>query len=372
MLTSSLKLGRIAGVEIALNVSLVFMAGLLFFSLGLPNGYFGQRFPQASEVVLAFFGLLTTVLFFIAILWHELAHALMAQAYGIPVRRIVLFIFGGMAEIEREPSKAYQEFWVALVGPLSSLVFAVLSASLGLALGLDSPWGAMGVWLAQVNVILALFNLIPAFPLDGGRILRALLWAIQRDYLKATRWAASGGQVFALLFMGLGLLQVLGGAGLFSAFWTLFIAWFLWTSARGNFQVAKLQHALRNVPLRHAIPKRAILNPDWSLAYALDMMAMGGTPMRSALVMREGELMGLFRPEQVARVPRLNWGILRVAHLVLPLQRALHVDANADFFDVLRQMELEDLEYVVVQDDLGFLGVIGRLDLLRIADQHRA
>ncbi|NJL93241.1 MAG: hypothetical protein HC915_05675 [Anaerolineae bacterium] len=300
-----------------------------------------------------------------------MAHALMARFYGLPVRRIVLFIFGGVAEIEREPRKAHQEFWIAFIGPLSSVALGVLLLLGSWLLGGGLPGEALS-WLGQINLALAAFNMLPGFPLDGGRVLRAVLWFLTGNHLRSTIIAARVGQLFAGGFMLLGMVQWFLTGNLFASFWTVFVGWFLWSAASGHLQLARTEGALADITLEHAIQHRLKLNWDWSLVYALDMMSLHGVRY-SAPVMRDNELVGMFALEAVARVPRLNWGTVRVANLMRPVQGVPTVSIRSDLLETLRFMDAENADFIIVRDEQApeRVSVLDRHELLMFAERRR-
>ena len=351
-----------------MNVSLIFIAGLI--TLSLSGSYFPIRLPGRSESLYLGLGLVTALLFFSSIVWHEMAHALTARFYHIPVRRIVLHIFGGVAEIEEQPRKAHQEFWIALVGPLSSVVLGAAFLGIEALVGETSPPGTMLRWLGRINIILAIFNMIPAFPLDGGRVLRAVVWFASGNYIRATRIAVGGGRIFSVLMVVFALFDFARTGDMFNSFWLIFIAWFLWGTSRGQLHQAALQDALRDIPIQRAIPHRVEINPDWSLVYAMDVISSNGAA-RIAPVMQQGEMIGIFAIDAVLRVPRINWGITRVRALMKTISEIPSVNAGADILQTLRHMEMTGTDFVLVTNDWETLGFVGKYELMHFARDQR-
>ncbi|MFP4323235.1 MAG: site-2 protease family protein [Anaerolineales bacterium] len=371
MLDSTFRLGKVLGIEVGINISLIFVAVLLLLTFGgSDNAYFPSRFPDLAAPIIWTLSIVMALGFFGSILWHEFAHSLMALYYGIPVARIVLFIFGGIAEIEEEARNAAQEFWITLVGPLSSALLGGLCFVGAILLGWGTPVGAMFGWLGQINIALALFNMIPAFPLDGGRVLRAVLWWGTRDYLRATTIAVGGGKLFAVGFILLGLLDFLNTGDLFSSLWLGFIGWFLWHFSRGQMAFSRLQHALRGISVGHALRKHIKLDPDWSIIYALDVMSIQG-PTRVASVVYNNQTVGIFALDAALHVPRLNWGQTRVRDLMRSVVGVPSLHPDTDVLNALRRMERDDIDYMLVDDGRETLGVIGRGELLRLAEQQQ-
>src|SRR3984893_2696203 len=233
---STIRLGKLFGIEIGLHYSWFLIALLITMSLG---SQFRDSHAEWGTNVIWSLAVLTAILFFVTLLAHELSHALVARARGLTTKAITLFALGGVAQIEKEPEDAKTEFLVGIVGPLSSAVIGVVSLGIAWAVGWrmgsapDTPLRAMLVWLGYINLTLAAFNMIPGFPLDGGRILRSILWLAWRDSLRATRMAATVGKVIALLFIAFGIFRFFGGAG-FGGLWIAFIGWFLLQAATAS------------------------------------------------------------------------------------------------------------------------------------------
>lgn len=230
---SHIKLGRILGIQIGVHYSWFLIAVLITFSLIM---HFRTTQPDWTTAVVWVCAIVTALLFFAALVAHELSHALTARSRGLPVGAITLFALGGVSRIEREAEDPQTELAVGLVGPVTSLFiggacFAVARLA-GWQPGFmpDTPLPAVLIWLGFINVALAVFNMIPGFPLDGGRVLRALLWWVTGDGSRATRLAARGGQIVAYLFMAFGVVELLSGGGL-GGLWIALIGWFLLAAA---------------------------------------------------------------------------------------------------------------------------------------------
>lgn len=254
-----MPLFRIFGIEVRLDLSVVIIFALIVYSLG--SGIFKVWHPDWSSMLVWSTALTAGILFFVSLLAHELAHSVVAQHYGIPVPRITLFLFGGMAETSREPDSAKVEFLVALAGPMMSLVISIACSTLAVvniedgdllarlgageaeALATLGPMATALVWLGSINMILAIFNLIPGFPMDGGRVFRAFIWAVTGDHLMATRWASNLGRLFGWSLMALGVLSLFGGHG-FSGVWYILIGWFIANLAQLSYSQLVTERAL--------------------------------------------------------------------------------------------------------------------------------
>jgi Zn-dependent protease len=246
---SQIKLGRIFGVEIGLHYSWIVIALLIVFSLA---GHFRETNAQWGDGVVLLTAIVTGLLFFAAIIAHELAHSVVAKSHGLPVKSITLFALGGVAQIEKDASDAKTEFWIAIVGPITSFVIGFGFLLLSLAMGwapmetATTPVLAMMVWLGYINIALGVFNLIPGFPLDGGRVLRAIVWWVTKDVVRSTRIAARVGQTVALFFIVTGVFRLFGGAG-FAGLWMAIIGWFLLDAAGASYAQVEVSERLRGV-----------------------------------------------------------------------------------------------------------------------------
>src|SRR5208282_5392946 len=222
---AQIKLGSVFGIKIGLHYSWFLIALLIVFSL---SSQFHASNPEWGDGVILTLAITTALLFFVSLLLHELAHSLVATANKLPVKEITLFALGGVSQIEKNPLSAKVEFWMAFVGPLTSAVIGGLCLLLVRAIGdpSSSPGMAMLLWLGYINLTLACFNLIPGYPLDGGRVLRALIWWKTGDADRSTQSAARAGQVVAYMFIAFGIFRFFGGAGI-GGLWITFIGWFL-------------------------------------------------------------------------------------------------------------------------------------------------
>jgi Zn-dependent protease len=244
-LRSQIKLGRIFGIEIGLHYSWFLIALLIVFSL---SSQFHTSNPQWGDGLILSLAVATAILFFVSLLVHELAHSIVASSNGLPVKEITLFALGGVSQIEKNPTSATLEFWMAFVGSLTSAAIGGICLLMARALGgaSSNPWMAMLLWLGYINLTLAAFNLIPGYPLDGGRVLRAIIWWKTGDADRSTRAAAKTGQAVALAFIAFGIFQFFGGAGV-GGLWIAFIGWFLLQAARETYVQVGLAHALEGV-----------------------------------------------------------------------------------------------------------------------------
>jgi Zn-dependent protease/CBS domain-containing protein len=269
-----MSIGRLFGVNIVVDVSWLFIFAIVSWALGSSSGPFHAIAVTAG--VRAALAILTALLFFASVLLHELAHSLVARSQGIPVKEIRLFIFGGASKLTEEPKAPLQAAWLAFAGPLMSLVLALLCALAATQIGMTAPAGVVLAYLATANLIVGVFNLLPAFPMDGGRVLQAMLWALTRDRMRATRIAGRVGVIFAWATIAYGITDVLV-QGLGGGLWFTFIGWFLLLSAQGEERQARLQVALRgHSAMQLAVPAAATLSADTHADAALKLMLSKG------------------------------------------------------------------------------------------------
>ena len=364
----SLKLGRIAGIPIGLHYSWLLIATLITLSL---SAHFSSTDPAWSGALVWSSAVITAALFFVTLLAHELSHAVVARRRGLPVRSITLFALGGVAQIDREPSSAGAEFAMAIAGPVMSLVIGVGCLAAAFAAGWDvnggpssAPAAILG-WLGSINVVLAVFNLIPGYPLDGGRVLRAILWGAEGDMDRATRQAAAVGQVVAGLFILYGLYRFFGGAG-FGGLWLVFIGWFLLDAARASSVEVAVTSSLRGIRAGDVMT-----NDYASVSAGTDLETFAALLLRSGrrcfLVENQaGQTVGLITPHDVRQVDREKWGEVRVGDAMRPLDRIRTVTTATPVTDALRIMSRDDLNQLPVMDDGHLAGIVTRGHLIQL------
>src|SRR6266851_4520454 len=231
-MTGSFRIGSVAGIDLRIHYTWLFALVLVAWSLA--DGFFPASFPSFDPITDWLLGIVSALLLFASVLIHELSHSVMAMKRGLAVHSITLFIFGGVSAIAGEPCAAKDEFAISVVGPLTSLALSACFWGLGLALGTsDTPAAAVTLYLAFINLALGIFNLVPGFPLDGGRVLRSVLWGATHNFRRATQIATYVGQAFGFLLIGWGLLRLLSGDFL-GGMWTAFLGWFLNSAAEAT------------------------------------------------------------------------------------------------------------------------------------------
>lgn len=384
-----MTLGRLFGIEIAVDWSLLIIFLLVSFSLSA--GAFPAWHPGWSPLLCWATGLSAAVLFFVSVLLHELSHALVGRARGVGFSRITLFVFGGVAHMEGEPPNWRAEFQMAIVGPVTSLVLGVIFTSLAAlfvdlsSLNPSNPAAAMAsagplptllLWLGPINIMLGLFNLVPGFPLDGGRVLRAVAWGITGELRKATRWASNAGQAFAWILMACGLAMMLGlrvpvlGTGLVGGLWLAFIGWFLNNAAVASYRELALREALSRIPVRKLMQTRLTsVPPGMTLSELVDghMMASG---QRSFPVTSEGRLLGLVCLSDLGKRERGKWHEATVADVMTAGERLETANPDEDASTALGKLARREFDQLPVVEDGRLVGLLRRQDLLKWLSLH--
>ncbi len=370
MFGTSWRVGRIAGIEVRVDSSWVVIALLITYSMYLRASILYPELSGGGAVAL---GILATVLFFGSVLVHELAHAVVSQARGIRVQDITLFLFGGATRARVESRGPGDEFLIALVGPLTS---GILAGLFGIAAGLGDDVlsrplvGTLG-YLAWVNLLLAGFNLVPGFPLDGGRLLRSAIWKATGSIGRATRVASLSGQAVGWLLVAGGVAYLLAG-NLAGGIWFAFIGWFLVQAARSSYQELQLRDMLRGVEAEDVMAGDLLrIPPDLSLQDAVDDYFMrydhGAFP-----VDEHGRTVGLLTLRGVRRVPREQWSTRRVRDHMVPLGDQVVVAPHARMDDVLGKLQDGEAGRVLVVQDGEVVGIITPTDLTRWLRRWRA
>lgn len=365
---AQIKLFRVFGIQIGLHYSWLLIAVLVVLSL---SGQFAITNPEWGPSVIWGLSILTALLFFAAIVVHELSHAMIAKLRGLPVKSITLFALGGVAQIEREASDAKTEFWMGIVGPITSAVIGALCLTGAVALGWapnsghQSPAASMLGWLGVINVALAVFNMIPGFPLDGGRVLRAIVWWVSGNAVSATRMAARVGQGIAFIFILVGVFRFFNGAG-FGGLWLAFIGWFLLDAARSSYVQQEMAQLLRGVRVGDVMTRDCpTVNGDMNLqTFVDDYLLRSG--QRCFLVEEDGRNAGLVTPHQVKDVARENWPRVNVSEAMLPLSRLHAVKPSTPVSDALETMSREDVNQLPVVSNNHLAGIVSRGHILRL------
>ena len=365
---TNIKLGRVFGIQIGLHYSWFLIALLIVLSVA---GDFSAAHKDWSQGLIWSLSILTALLFFVSLLAHELAHSLVAEKHGLPVRSITLFALGGVSQIEKDPSDAKTEFWMAIVGPLTSIAIGV--CCLGMA-----HWGgwnpgtsgatpiiAMLVWLGYINFGLGIFNMVPGYPLDGGRVLRAIIWWQTGDADRSTRIAARIGEGVGVIFIALGIMQVFGGAG-FNGLWIAFIGWFLTQAAAESYR------AVGTVPFLTSLQVADLMSSDcptvdahMSVQHFVDE-EMLRTGKRCFLVQQNGAFVGLITPHEIKHLDRNKWPSTTLDSVMVPVARLRTVTPETSLKDALDLMGTNNLNQLPVVANGHLRGTVSRNRLLQL------
>jgi Zn-dependent protease/CBS domain-containing protein len=385
-----LRLGKIGGIEIRLDWSLILVFVLIATNLGA--GLFPRQHPDWGLPLTWTTAILAGVLFFASVLAHELAHAIVGRRHGVPIDRITLFIFGGMAEMKAEPKSPRAEFAMAIVGPLTSLVIGVAALLLGYALvrvpvsAADDPRmfartlsapATLLFWLGPVNILLAIFNLLPGFPLDGGRVLRAILWRATGDMDRATRWSSTVGRLLAFALMFVGVLMIFGrtfpllGGGVAQGLWLLFIGWFLHVAALSSYQQVALRRMFQGMPVSRLVRSGSPpIDASASLQEAADRFLESAD--RCLPVVDQDRFVGLICLSDLARVPRSMWAVRPVATAMTPMNMLATTSPSEDVAEAFGKLAGREVDQLPVVEDGQVRGFLRRGDVLRWLELQRA
>ena len=365
---AQIKLGSVFGVKIGLHYSWLIIALLISFSLA---GQFRVHNPEWGEGVIWATAIVTALLFFTAIVVHELSHAMVAKARGLPVRSITLFALGGVAEIEKEATDAKTEFWIGIIGPITSLLIGVICLAVVLAFGWTpsafpkTPLLAMLMWLGYINIMLAIFNMIPGFPLDGGRVFRAIAWWITGDANRATTIAARLGQFVAFAFIILGIFRFFNGAGI-GGLWIAFIGWFLLSASRESSAQVAIKDGLRGVAVADVMSRDYPTVDGHSNLETFVNEHMVRSGRRFFFVTLNGRAEGFITPHEVSHVERAKWPFTTVDDVMQPLDQARTVAADTPVNEALEVMARDDLNQLPVVTDGELAGLISRSHVLQL------
>ena len=379
---SGFKIGKLFGIQIRVDWSWLVIFFLATWNLGTA---FGNLHSDWSFTLRWGLALVTALLFFASVLMHELGHALVARSHDIPVRNITLHLFGGVSNIQREPASAGSEFVMAILGPLTSFVIgSIFLVIFALTSNMSTPFGApervleqvgpvstMVLWLGTVNVGLGLFNLIPGFPLDGGRILRSFFWAVTNNLKKATRWASRSGQLIAWLLIFSGIAMTFGaripllGTGLSDGLWLAFIGWFLHNAAVQSYQQLMIRDILEDVPVAELMRKTPpIVSPTSTVATLVHNYVMENDDYAFP-VMEDGQLQGLVTLDDVRAVTRDAWETTHVQEIMTPAKALITIEPEENTREALDRLSQRDVRQLPVMHEGALEGLLRRRDIVK-------
>jgi Zn-dependent protease/predicted transcriptional regulator len=367
MRRDGIQIGRIYGIPIYLHASWFVIFGLIAVSFYSEFEALQLNIPTPRLVGL---GLMTSALFFGSLVFHEMAHSVIAKHYNIPVVSITLFVFGGVSRIAREPARALEEFNIAVAGPLSSLLlaggFALVAWRADSNIILETLAGS----LAWINFSLGLFNLIPGFPLDGGHIFRAIVWGVNKDYARSTRIAARSGQVIAYGMIALGAVTALTNyfprlGGTVGGLWLAFIGWFILSAAKQSQAQVEARGALEGLRVADIMtPELPTVGREISLEdYAREMMRTG---RRTHLVVAHDQLVGLITAEALSSVPQQDWEVTSVQAVMLPKNKLHWAAPEEPALSLLDRMRTIGMQQMPVIASGNVVGIVTRDSILRV------
>jgi Zn-dependent protease/CBS domain-containing protein len=366
--TPTLQLGRIAGIRISVNWSWLIVFALIVWSLA--SAVFPSQNPGFSTGEYVALAVLAAILFFASLLLHELGHALEARREGVEIEGINLWLFGGVAQFKSAFPSAGAEFRIAIAGPLVSLVLGVFFVLLAAFAGLPNAIDGVAAWLGYTNLILLAFNLLPALPLDGGRVLRSALWQLKGDLQWAT-WVASGvGRGFGYLFIALGVFMFIV-EGAFSGAWLAFIGWFLLQAATAEARYVATQQALDGFKVRDVMTRQPVtVEADLTLGQFMDDVALSRR-YTTYPVLEQGRPIGLLAFRSVAAVPRDQWNARRVRDAMIPRDAVPLLAEDEAAIDALAELSGSEVNRGLVVEDGRLAGFLSITDLARALEVRR-
>jgi Zn-dependent protease/CBS domain-containing protein len=390
MLNRGVSIGHLFDINIRIDWSWLLIFLLVTWNLGFS---FGAMRPEWGATLQWGLAIAASLLFFASVLAHELSHSLMAKAQGLQVRNITLFLFGGVANIDREPPSPRAEFLITIVGPITSVVLGIIFLLLGglwTRVAVDpatvdpmamvaqlGPAETLLLWLGSINIILGIFNMIPGFPLDGGRILRSILWALTNNLRRATRWASWVGQLVAWLLIGTGVAMIFGvtvpifGTGFLGGIWLIFIGWFLNSAAIQSYQQVVIQDILEDVPVARLM---RIQPPTVSVNASIDTLVhehvMRTDDHAFPVLADGGRLAGLVTLEDIRTVARDGWTATTVQEIMTPVEELATVRPEDDASRALNLLGQHDVRQLPVVRNGDLEGILRRRDIVRWLQLH--
>lgn len=362
-MSGTFRIGRLFGFEINVHWSWLFIFFLVTWTFS--TGVLHEFYPEWTSARRWTVGSAISLIFFISILLHEMSHSVVARHYGISVTSITLFVFGGVSNLTREPANARQEFWIAIVGPLTSMALSLVFTVAYFALNpIEQGAGGVAANLALINVAIGVFNLVPGFPLDGGRVLRSVFWARKRNLLRATRTASTVGTTVAYLIMAIGVASFFA-VSVVAGIWFFLIGNFLRLASSESYQQVFLDEALKGVPASSVARQDYVtVPPDMTLAELAEDHVLAGHGRCFPVVVAD-ELIGLVTLDDLRHVPREDWPKTTVYRAMTPFSRLRTVSLRDDLPQVLAEMAAGDINQVPLIEGKQLLGLIHRSDVFR-------
>jgi Zn-dependent protease len=361
MKNNTVKLVHILGIPIGLDPSWFLVFALFTWILAV--NYFPADFKQWTRLQYWSIAAVTSIIFFLSVLLHELGHSIMALRYKLPVKSITLYIFGGISEITSEPTNAVSEFVIAFAGPLTSLILAGIFYILEIVFKGVAPMFAMTKYLALINASLAAFNLIPGFPLDGGRVFRAIVWGITKNLRRATEIAGLLGQGIAFLFILLGVWQLFQGNWI-NGLWIAFIGWFLENAVVGQVQQQRIHALLSGHTVDQIMSRSCVMaSPDLTLQELVDQYILD-KGLRCMVIMRGNQPAGLLTLHNIRQIPRERWGTTTASDVMTPMDKVKLTGPKVGLEKALEQMGTDGVNQMPVIENGQIEGMLSREDII--------
>jgi len=363
MFKYSIRLFRIFGIEVRLDYSWFIIFALFAF-------YFGfYYFPSVITGLLLWqyivITLITVILFFLSVIFHEMSHSLVARKRGMPIKKISLFIFGGMAHIEKEPENPTSEFIMSIAGPASSFLLAVIFGAIWQLSGDIAVIVEPAKYLTLINIILGAFNLLPGFPLDGGRILRSIIWKAKGDLRKATFIATTSGRIIGFMMMAGGFLMLFFRPYL-NGIWLIFIGWFLQSAAAGSYRQFIMENSIKGTKIEEFLKKdMPVIEPETSVYRIVNEYFLKKHFSILAVSNDEGQLSGIISARDIKGIPREQWKSKNAADIVRTPDEKHRINIEADAAAAFRRVLKDRLNYIAVMSGGKLAGFVTREDLLR-------
>jgi Zn-dependent protease/CBS domain-containing protein len=356
-----LSLGKIFGIPLAVDYSWFLIFALLTWTLA--TGYFPSEFKNWPTAQYWIVGGVTAFLFFGSVLLHEIGHSLVALRFNIPVHRIVLYIFGGASELGEESPGAWTDFWITLVGPAVNLVLWVVLSLVNQVLPGSSPLKAVVEYLAYINLLLGLFNLIPGYPLDGGKILMAVIWGVTHKRPLAVMAAATVGSIFAYILIFIGVALLFSG-NILNGIWIAFIGWFILNASGGAARRERIKSELAGHTVSEAMSRAYVtINADTPLQALVDEHILGGG-RRSLLVKQGDTVVGLATMHILQTVPKEDWPNVTVSEVMIPTQKMKQISPQTGIWEAMEAMDKNGVNQLPVMDDGQVQGILSREDVI--------
>lgn len=358
---STISLGRILGIPIGVDYSWFLIFGLLTWSLA--TNYYPVEFKNWNTTQYWFWGAITVILMFGSVLLHELGHSVVAQRFKVQVRSITLFVFGGVAQLGSEPPSARAELWIAIAGPVTSFALAIFFSLMQPLVDTLAPVLAVTKYLAYINGSLGLFNLIPGFPLDGGRVFRAMIWGATQSLRRATLIAANLGRFIAFCFIALGVWQMFTG-NFGNGLWIAFIGWFLESAASSQISQQTIHDLLSGHHVSDAMRKHYVtIFPDTTLEQLINKHILGDG--QRVLVIKQNDLViGLLTLHTIKSIPSSDWATTSAVHAMIPIAKMKWIRPDAELAPALEEMDRDGVSQLPVMIGDQIQGILGRDDII--------